>query len=122
MLYNILKLSRGEEKERCFLAKENLEIVSEAISFDNESFFINEEPNLDYLSESNIKCLDEAIKKVNSMDFNNIVLDTHGDEWKKAYNSENKYMDNLNIAKEGEASDCVIEYLKEALEWDKKFA
>ena len=60
-LYNILRLSRGEENERRFLRQEGLDAISDAIGFDSESFYVKEEPDLNYLSESNIECLNEAI-------------------------------------------------------------
>ena len=122
-LYNILRLSRGEEKERRFIKKDGLDAISDAIGFDNESFYVKEDPDLDCLSESDIECLNDAIRKVATMDFSRIVRDTHGIEWKRAYyETQNKVMDNLNIAREGGASDDVIEYLHEALEWDKNFS
>lgn len=122
-LYNVLRLSRGEEKERRFLRKEGLDIIADSIGFENESFFAKEEPDLACLSASDIESLDEAIEKVASMDFGKIVRDTHGTEWQRAYyHTQSKVMDNLNIAREGGANEAIIEYLKESLEWDEHFA
>ena len=121
-IYNILRLSRGEEKERQFLGKDGLDTVSAAIGFDNESFYAKEEPDLGCLSQSNIECLDAAIAKVASMEFGNIVKDTHGNEWKRAYGNPCKVMDNLNIAKEGGASDEIVAYLRDVFEWEKKMS
>ena len=84
-LYNILRLARGETKERSFLKREGLDMVADAIGFENESFYAMEEPDLDCLSASDIECLDEAIRKVASMDFENIVKDTHGNEWRRIF-------------------------------------
>lgn len=120
-LYNILRLARGEEKERRFLKKEGLDDVANAIGFDNESFSAKEDPDLNYLSKSNIQCLDDAIRKVASMEFGDIVKDTHGVEWNRAYRiGQNKVMDNLNIAREGGADEDIVEYLREALEWKRE--
>lgn len=122
-LYNILRLSRGEENERRFLQQEGLDAISDAIGFDSESFYVKEEPDLNYLSESNIECLNEAIQKVAFMNFDNIVKDTHGIEWRRAYcESPNKIMDNLNIAREGGAAEDVVEYLQDALEWKRSLS
>lgn len=122
-LYNILRLSRGEEKERRFLKKEGLDVIADSIGFENESFFAKEDPDLDCLSASDIESLDKAIEKVASMNFDKIVKDTHGAEWQRAYNhTQSKVMNNLNIAREGGADDAVVEYLKESLEWDENFA
>lgn len=121
-LYNILRLARGEENERRFLHKEGLDIVSDAIGFSNESFYAKEDPDMACLSKSDIECLDEAIAKVSTMDFSQIMWDTHGTEWKRVYNDPSqRFMNDLNIAREGGADDSVVEYLKESLDWDEYF-
>ena len=57
------------------------------------------------------------------MNFDNIVKDTHGIEWRRAYyESPNKIMDNLNIAREGGAAEDVVEYLQDALEWKRSLS
>lgn len=122
-IYNILRLARGEEKERCFLQKNGLDIVAEAIDFDNENFIAKEEADIRYLSRSAIGCLDEAIAKVARMNFGDIVKETHGAEWNRAYHdSTSKVMNDLNIAREGGADDSIVEYLRENLELTKCFA
>ena len=108
MIYNVLRLARGEERERIFLQKYGLDAVADVISFENESFSNMEDPDLDYLSETDIECLDEAISKVASMDFGKIVKDTHGKEWQRAFKSKNKTMDDLSIAREGGASEDIL--------------
>ena len=74
---------------------------------------------MDYLSASDVECLDEAISKVAKMSFSEIKDDTHGAEWNRAYfHTQNKVMDNLNIAREADASDEVVHYLQEAFDWE----
>lgn len=122
-IYNILRLARGEEKERRFLKNRGLDVAAEAIGFDNENFNAKEEADIRYLSQSAIGCLDAAIAKVAAMNFEEIVKDTHGAEWNRAFhNSTSKVMDDLNIAREGGADDSVVEYLRENLELNKCFA
>ncbi len=119
-IYDILKLARGEKSERRFLKKYGLDGVADAIGFNAESFYVKEDPEMDYLSVSNIECLDAAIEKVASMDFDSIAKDTHGEEWKRVFYDESlRFMDDLNIAREGGASEDVISYLQESLEMDK---
>lgn len=62
------------------------------------------------------------ISKVASMDFGKIVRDTHREEWQRTFNSRSKTMDDFSIAREGGASEEVIDYLQESLEWDKIFS
>lgn len=119
-LYNILKLARGDEQERFYLQKSGADIIAEAVGFKDESFSTKEEPDMDYLSESDIECLDKAIAKVAGMNFSQIMNDTHGKEWERAFNNtKDKVMDDLNIAREGGANEAVIDYLRESIEWEK---
>lgn len=122
-IYNILKLARGEEKERIFLKDNGLDKVADAIGFDSESFYAKEEPDLDYLAPIDIECLDEAIAKVSAMDFAKIVKDTHDKEWRRAWNSPSsiKTMSYLNIAKDGGVSDDGVAYLKDIFDFYSYF-
>lgn len=122
-IYNILRLARGEEKERRFLEKSGLDVAAKAIDFENEDFIAKEEADIRYLSQSAIGCLDEAIAKVAKMNFGDIVKETHGAEWNRAYHDKtSKVMDDLNIAREGGADESIVEYLRENLELNKSFA
>ena len=83
LMYDILKLSRGEVEAKAFLRKNGVDKIAEAIS------------------------------KVASMSSSEIKNDTHGEEWNRAYfQSSNKVMDNLNIAREAHASEEAVEYLQ----------
>lgn len=113
-IYDILKFTRGDAR-RFAIAPEAQDIFANAIIFVNESFFPVEKPDLDYLSESSIICLDKAIGKVAAMSFSDIVNDTHGKEWNRAFKSDKK-MSNLKIAEEGGASKNALGYLKQSLE------
>ena len=55
------------------------------------------------------------------MSFSQIMDDTHGQEWSRAYNSGSflKEMDIRNIAKEGNASDDALQYLEDFLETER---
>lgn len=122
-IYNVLKLARGEEKERRFLSKCGLDAAADAIGFSNESFSAKEDADMRYLSQSAVECLNEAIAKVASMNFDDIKEDTHGAEWTRVFNDHSqKFMNDLNIAREGGADDSIVDYLRENLEWDKAFA
>lgn len=117
-VYDLLKLARGDQKEMTYHLSDGLSFVSDAIGWDNERYFAKEQPDLEYLSQSDIQSLDKAIATVSKMDFNEIFRDTHGDEWTRAYNngSGKKVMDTLNIAKEGGADAATLQYLKEYLD------
>ena len=115
-IYNILRLARGE-KDVLKFNQGNLNIASDSIDFKEESFFAKEEPDLNYLSISDIECLNKAIQKVGTMRFDDIVYETHGKEWIEKYNSSrSKIMSNLKIAKEAGADESTLNFLKEYYE------
>ncbi len=121
-IYNILRISRGESEIRRFCKKDNIDSVADAIGFSDESFIAKEEPDLNFLSKSAIECLNESIAKVSEMDFGQIMRDTHGAEWTRVFNDGSlRFMDDLNIAREGGATEDVVNYLRESLEWDEIF-
>ena len=70
---------------------------------------------MDYLSKSDVDALNSAISRVAAMSFDEIMKDTHSQEWDRVFHNGKgkKVMDNLNIAKEGNASPEMLEYLKE---------
>jgi hypothetical protein len=113
-----LKLARGDQKEWSFHTNDALSQVSESIGWDDERFSAKEQPDLDYLSMSDIEALDEAIATVSKMSFNEILSSTHGPEWTRAFNNESgkRVMDVVRIAKEAGADEATLQYLKEYLE------
>lgn len=117
-IYHILKIARGDQSEIEFHKTDGLIEIAHSIGFDSEIFYPKEGPDMDYLSKSDVDAIDAAIKKVAEMSFDEIVRDTHSQEWDRVYNGSKgkkgrKVMDNLNIAKEGNASPEMLEYLKE---------
>ena len=121
VMYAILKLARGDERELQFHNNDALLRVSTSIGWKDEQFFAKEKPDLDYLSESDILALNLAIERVSKMSFDDIYSDTHGPEWDRAYHkgSGKKVMNTLKIAEEGGADASVLAYLKEYIELQK---
>ena len=119
-IYDALKIARGDAKTMNFHTNDDLHLIYDAISFNDEVFTAVEGPDMTYLSPSAIECLDEAIKAVSSMTFDEIVNTTHGNEWTRAFkNQGDKNMSYLAIAKEGGIDELSIPYLKENLEFDR---
>ena len=117
-IYDILKIARGDQSAIEFHLHDGLLEIASAIGFDAERFFAKEKPDMDYLSAADVQALDQAIQRIDAMQFEDIVNDTHSDEWARVFNgkSRKKVMNNLNIAKEGGASPAILEYLKEYYE------
>ena len=114
-MYDILKMARGDEREMSFHEKDGLREVSDSIG-------CKEDPDMDFLSESDIQSLEEAIARVSKMSFDDIYSDTHGIEWERAFNSKKKgkkVMDIVKIAEEGGADESTLAYLKEYIELEK---
>ena len=121
-MYDILKMARGDEREIAFHLNDNLRDVSDSIGWKDERYFTKEEPDLDFLSETDIQSLEEAIARVSKMSFDDIYSDTHGPEWERAFHSKKKgkkVMDIVKIAEEGGADEFMLAYLKEYLELEK---
>lgn len=116
LIYNILKVARGDNAPYRFCDRKTLDAVANDIVCEYESFSTKQAPDTKYLSKSNIECLDSAIATVSKMDFDELMDKTHGDEWLRAYHSANRLMNDINIAKEGGASEAHQLYLAEALE------
>lgn len=120
-IYNVLKIARGDSHVLNYCKVDNIRLASDAIAFENERYSAKESPDLDFLSESDIECLNYGINKVAGMSFSQIMDDTHGKEWNRAFNSGSsaKEMNLLNIAKEGDASSDALRYLEDFLETDR---
>lgn len=118
-IYDMLKIVRGDSGTANFHRNDNLAgMAQESVSFHNEAFIPNEEPDMDYLSPSAVECLDDAIEQVSGMTFNEIIEATHDREWERAHNTQSRIMNLANIARDGGANDASVGYLKGVLECD----
>jgi len=103
-IYDIIKYVRGDglylfpERAKDIFAVEN-----------NKNLHLVAEPNLDLLSESDIECLNDAIRAYGDKSFSWIKNDTHDNAWDAA--DENGSMDLLEIARLLPNADEVVEHL-----------
>ena len=120
-IYNVLKMASGDSNELNYHRSDDMHLASDAINFKSGRYSAKEDPNMDFLSKSDIESLNYGIEKVAKMSFNQIKEDTHGMEWNRASNSKSslKEMNLLNIAKEGDASSDALRYLEDFLETDR---
>ena len=120
-IYNVLKMASGDSNELNYHRSDDMHLASDAINFKSGRYSSKEDPNMDFLSKSDIESLNYGIEKVAKMSFNQIKEDTHGMEWNRAFNSKSslKEMNLLNIAKEGDASSDALRYLEDFLETDR---
>lgn len=120
-IYNVLKMASGDSNELNYHRSDDMHLASDAINFKSGRYSAKEDPNMDFLSKSDIESLNYGIEKVAKLSFNQIKEDTHGMEWNRAFNSKSslKEMNLLNIAKEGDASSDALRYLEDFLETDR---
>ena len=118
-VYDALKIARGDKSTLRYHESDGLHTVGDAIRFEDERFFAAEEPDLEMLSPSAIKCLDYAISVVENMSFNEVMQTTHNDEWSRAYyDRHSNIMNPLEIAKEGGIDPMGLAYLESQIEID----
>lgn len=77
------------------------------------------DPDMNYLSKSEIEELDRSIAENSSLSFAELKDKSHDSAWNKAYYSKHsgrKYMDPVLMAKAADADKSTIAYLKDSLE------
>ena len=66
-----------------------------------------------YLSKADIEVLDRSISENANLPYGDLRSKSHGKEWERAYAQQGrKVMDVVGMAKDGMASDDMIEYIK----------
>ena len=70
----------------------------------------------EYLSKADIEALDKSIFENVNLPYGELRAKSHSEEWKRAYAQQGrKVMDIIGMAKDGMASDDMIEYIKDNL-------
>ncbi len=82
----------------------------------------NRAADVDYISKSEIECLDESIYENVGLTFNQLKEKSHDSAWRKAYHDKSDVMDSVSIAEAAHATQEMIEYIKEQNEIDKALA
>ncbi len=72
--------------------------------------------DLDYLSKAEVEALDNSISENAYLPYGDLRTKSHGEEWSRAFQSQGrKVMDIVGMAKDANASDDMIEYIKDNL-------
>lgn len=79
--YNFLKVARGEP---VYIPQSMIVKIKEALSVEGFSVKSKRAAAVDYLSQSDIDCLNEAIAENGLLSFNELNSKSHGDLWKSA--------------------------------------
>lgn len=119
-IYKSLQMLEGRVEH-----EKDLEVFCEGIRVDEHAVVSAvDEPDMDELSVSDVRCLDKSIKKYRDVDSYRLSRRSHDVAWKEAYSRalddpEKDRMTWLDIAKAGRATSGVLEYIKENIQIDK---
>lgn len=120
-LYNCIKDDR-------YCDKELQSILNDCIQKGNDDAYYmleaKREADKDYLSKADIEVLDKSISENAGLPYRELRAKSHGEEWSRAFHSQQgrKVMDTIGMAKDGMASDGMIEYIKDNLAVEKALA
>lgn len=114
ILYNCIKDDAYCDKELQSLLNQNVQKGTDDAYYMLEA---KRETDMDYLSKADKESLDKSIFENAYLSYNDLRAKSHGNEWSRAYHSQQgrKVMDIIGIAKDGMASDDMIEYIKDNL-------
>lgn len=115
VLYNCIK-----DDVHC--DKELESMIQDCIAKGNDDAYYmltaKREADMDYLSNADIGEIDKSIKENAYLPYGELKAKSHGEEWYRAYHNTlqgRKVMDVIGMAKDGMASDEVLEYIKDNL-------
>ena len=118
-LYHAIRNSRKLDKE----LPEMLQEVAHFAGDDAPNVLLaKREADRDYLSKSEMECLDEAIRENVGLTFDELKRKSHDAAWREAYEADDDTMSTLSIAKAAGADEAMLEYIMEQLEIDKALA
>ena len=106
--FDIINCSKGKKFD------EDYEEASNIFIADYDDFYVStdKEPDLEWLSKTEIDCLDNSFEDNSVLSFKQLTEKAHDEAWNEAWNDAIHNMDILKIAKSGGANSEMIEYLK----------
>lgn len=116
-IYSAIKVVQGKNKAEKY---SHLEELFNCIEIGDRLHYVikaKEKPDMDELSASDIKCLDDSFEENRLIDTYDLSQKSHDHAWNKAREngySRNPSMNTLDIAYAGGASDAMLEYIKES--------
>lgn len=122
ILYNSIKDEKSCDKELEKMINENI------IKGNDDAYYMlsaKRKANLDYLSKSEIEEIDKSITENANLSYNDLRQKSHGNEWNRVFygpTSGKKVMNVVGMAKDGLATDAMLEYIKEELEIEAALA
>lgn len=120
-LYNCIKNDRYCDKELQAMLNDNIRQGADDAYYMLEA---KREADEDYFSKADMESLNNSIAENANLSYGELRAKSHGEEWERAFNSKHgrKVMDIIGMAKDGKASDDMIEYIKDNLSIEKALA
>lgn len=109
LIYDLFKEVRGDREK----TERNKSFYTAFIIKDKSNLFANEKEDLEYLSPSNISCIDESILENKNLTFDELSLKSHDLAWDAAQKDDE--MNFIDIAKAGGANEEMLKYISECL-------
>ena len=109
--FDIIKIARGDGKyipNGC-----DTESVRKALSISGWNVIARREPDEDYLSDSDLECIDKSIDKIGRMSFEDIRTMSHDAAWESA--DRNGEMPLESIVAQLKNSEMILDYLHNGL-------
>lgn len=110
MAYEILKSLRGEG----FMVELRHEFTPYFELTNNYTVRATAEPDMDYLSDSEVQCIDESIEENRYLTFQSRTDKSHDDAYLNA--DDDGYISVLDMARVGGANETMLSYIKESIE------
>ena len=111
-IYKALQIAEGKNLDGDF------EDFLEGISVQEKKVYMSGEPDMDYISGANKKCLDTAIHKYKDINPYDLSELSHDSAWKEAIermkdDPQKNFITLIDIARAGNASSAMIDYIRE---------
>lgn len=117
-IYDMFKTVRGDGKT----ADYNKEDLKKNFHFTNKTGYMikpDKQADLDYLSESDLECLDFALSMCEDKDFKELSRQSHDLAWKKT--ERNREISIRDILQENNESEDYIDYITNKLQLENAF-
>ncbi len=114
-IYDMLKGIRGDS----FFCEEASKYREYIKAVNKETFQANKEYDADYISESAIECLDEAIDKCKSLTFSQLTELSHDFAWSNT--SKNKIISYADMMREIGEEEAYAQYVQEKIRTEESF-
>lgn len=109
LIYDLFKEVRGDREKE----DKNNSFYNAFTIKDKSNLFSNEKEDLDYLSKSNISCINQSIIENQNLTFDELSSKSHDFAWDSA--EKDNEMDYIDIAKAGGANEEMLKYISECL-------